>query len=51
MAEKSFREWTPGKSYLLPPSPMEWSPQGRLAHSILEIVGELDFLPPRKRSA
>jgi len=43
MGEKSFREWTPGQGYLLPPSPMEWLPSGHLAYFILEVLGELDL--------
>ena len=30
------------QSYLLPPSPMDWLPEGHLAYFVLELVGELD---------
>jgi transposase len=43
MAEKSYRPWNPSQSYLLPPSPLEWLPEGHLAYFILEIVGEFDL--------
>jgi len=43
MAEKSYRAWNPGQSYLLPPSPLEWLPEGHLAYFILEIVTEFDL--------
>jgi len=32
----------PEQSYLLPPSPMDWLPEGHLAYFVLELVGELD---------
>jgi transposase len=40
---KQYRPWTPEQAYLLPPSPMEWLPQGHLAYFLLEVVGELDL--------
>jgi hypothetical protein len=27
---KSYRPWSPTQSFLLPPSPMEWLPEGHL---------------------
>ena len=33
----------PEQSYLLPPSPMEWLPDGHLAYFVLEVVRELDL--------
>jgi transposase len=41
--KKQYRPWTPEQAFLLPPSPMEWLPQGHLAYFILEVVGELDI--------
>jgi hypothetical protein len=43
MAEKSYRAWTPGQPYLLPPSPLEWLPEGHLAYFIMDVVTELDL--------
>ena len=39
---KQYRPWTPEQTFLLPPSPMEWLPEGHLAYFVLEVVGELD---------
>lgn len=39
---KKYRSWSPTQSYLLPPSPTEWLPEGHLAYFILDLVGELD---------
>ena len=39
---KKYRPWTPEQAFLLPPSPMEWLPEGHLAYIVLEVVGELD---------
>ena len=40
---KTFRPYLPHQSFLLPPSPMDWLPEGHLARFILEMVGELDL--------
>jgi transposase len=40
---KQYRPWTPEQSYLLPPSPMDWLPEGHLAYFLLEVVQELDI--------
>ena len=34
---KSYRPYAPEQSYLLPPSPSEWLPEGHLAYFILEL--------------
>lgn len=39
---KKYRAWSPTQSYLLPPSPTEWLPEGHLAYFVLDLVGELD---------
>jgi hypothetical protein len=39
---KEYRPLTPEQTFLLPPSPMEWLPEGHLAYFVLELVGELD---------
>lgn len=40
---KSYRPYTPDQSYLLPPSPGEWLPQGHLAYFVLDLVADLDL--------
>jgi transposase len=40
---KTFRPYTPGQSFLLPPSPLEWLPEGHLARFILDLVKVLDL--------
>ena len=40
---KQYRPWTPEQTFLLPPSPTEWLPEGHLAYFILEVVRELDL--------
>ena len=40
---KTFRPWEPKKPFALPPSPMDWLPEGHLAYFMLELVGELDL--------
>ena len=41
--QKQYRPWSPTQSFLLPPSPLEWLPEGHLAHFILDVVSELDL--------
>jgi transposase len=43
MGEKSYRPWAPRQSFLLPPSPLEWLPEGHLAYFLLELVETLDL--------
>src|SRR6187551_581208 len=33
----------PEQSFLLPPSPREWLPEGHLAYFVLDLVSELDL--------
>jgi transposase len=40
---KTYRPWNPEQSFLLPPSPAEWLPEGHLAYFILDVVRELDL--------
>ena len=40
---KTFRPYTPGQCLLLPPSPMDWLPEGHLARFILDLMKELDL--------
>ena len=40
---KRYRPWTPTQTYLLPPSPLEWLPEGHLAFFLLDVVASLDL--------
>jgi transposase len=40
---KTFRPYTPGQCLLLPPSPMDWLPEGHLARFILDLMKEIDL--------
>jgi transposase len=40
---KSYRPYTPEQSYLLPPSPRDWLPEGHLAKFVFDLVQELDL--------
>jgi len=40
---KEYRPWSPDQTFLLPPSPTEWLPQGHLAYFVLDLVSELDL--------
>lgn len=40
---KTYRPYLPEQSFLLPPSPREWLPEGHLAFYVLDLVEELDL--------
>ena len=40
---KTYRPYAPEQSYLLPPSPSEWLPDGHLVYFVLGFVDELDI--------
>jgi transposase len=40
---KSYRAYTPGQSFLLPPSPSEWLPEDHLAYFILDLLEDIDL--------
>ncbi|MFL5271602.1 MAG: transposase, partial [Anaeromyxobacteraceae bacterium] len=40
---KTYRPYGPRQSYLLPPSPQDWLPEGHLAYFILDLVTQLDL--------
>ena len=42
-ADKSYKPWNPTQSFLLPPSPMEWLPEGHVVYFILDVVSRLDL--------
>ena len=41
--DKKYRPWEPRQGFLLPPSPLDWLPEGHLAFFILELVEQLDL--------
>ena len=40
---KTYRPYAPEQSFLLPPSPREWLPEGHLAYFVLDLVEGLDL--------
>lgn len=40
---KQYRAWNPDQSFLLPPSPRDWLPEGHLAFFILDVIATLDL--------
>jgi transposase len=40
---KSYKQWNPAQSFLLPPSPMDWLPADHLVYFLLDVVGEMDL--------
>ena len=40
---KTFRPYEPAQSFLLPPSPLDWLPEGHLSRFILDVVTQLDL--------
>ena len=40
---KSYRPWEPDQSFLFPPSPRDWLPEGHLVFFLLDLVAGLDL--------
>ena len=40
---KAYRPWHPTQSFLLPPSPTEWLPEGHLVFWLLDVLESLDI--------
>jgi transposase len=40
---KHYRDWNPGQTFLLPPSPHDWLPSNHLVYLVLDVVGQLDI--------
>jgi transposase len=38
-----FRPWSPTQSFLLPPSPTDWLPEGHLVYFLLDLMPQLDL--------
>ena len=42
---KTYRDWSNDRSYLFPPSPHDWLPEGDLVYFLLDTVAALDLSP------
>lgn len=42
---KTYRDWSTDQSYLFPPSPHDWLPEGDLVYFLLDTVATLDLSP------
>jgi transposase len=42
---KTYRDWSTDQTYLFPPSPRDWLPEGDLVYSLLDTVATLDLSP------
>src|SRR3990167_2705613 len=40
---KTYRPYEPTQSFLVPPSPLDWLPEGHLSRFVLDTVSELDL--------
>ena len=40
---KTYRDWSTDQSYLFPPSPHDWLPEGDLVYFLLDTVATLDL--------
>jgi transposase len=43
MASKTYRPWSPGQIFLLPPCPRDWLPEGHLVYFLLDVIAALDL--------
>ena len=42
---RTFREWSPDQSWLFPPSPQDWLPDGHLVYFLMDVSEQLDRSP------
>src|SRR5947209_4282776 len=42
---KTYRDWSTDQTYLFPPSPHDWLPQGDLIYFLLDTVATVDLTP------
>jgi transposase len=42
---KTYRDWSNDQTYLFPPSPRDWLPEGDLVYFLLDTVATLDLTP------
>lgn len=40
---KTYRPYAPEQTFLLPPSPSEWLPEGHLAYFVLDLLADMDL--------
>ena len=40
---RKFREWQPDASWLFPPSPRDWLPDGHLVYFLLDVTSTIDI--------
>ena len=40
---RTFREWSPDQSWLFPPSPQDWLPDGHLVYFLMDVSEQLDL--------
>lgn len=43
--DRKFREWMPEASWLFPPSPRDWLPEGHLVYFLLDVTAQIDISP------
>ena len=46
---RTFREWNPDQSWLFPPSPQDWLPDGHLGYFLMDVSEQLDLSPIMKK--
>jgi hypothetical protein len=46
---RTFREWNPDQSWLFPPSPQDWLPDGHLVYFLMDVSEQLDLSPIMER--
>ena len=39
---RTFREWNPDQSWLFPPAPPDWLPDGHLVYFLMDVSEQLD---------
>ena len=42
---RTFREWNPDLSWLFPPAPQDWLPDGHRVYFLLDVSEQLDLTP------
>lgn len=42
---RKMREWQPDASWLFPPSPRDWLPEGHLVYCLLDVTTQIDISP------
>ena len=42
---RTFREWNPDQSWLFPPAPQDWLPDGHLVYFLMDVSEQLDLSP------